>query len=170
MESTDDLKKYFDSKEYITQIIGIDKEVEKPAINEGEISKLISLLTDPANKAFKEETLLTLKKEKAGDGLLLAIASPKAKTNKHMLVAACWESEINYSKYLSFFIILALDNDDLVSLEAITVISTMEGPFNKDAVSEGIKKVKVAMENTPNATRTVLLNDLVYTLEGFIEK
>jgi hypothetical protein len=169
MESSDDLNKYFDSKEYITQIIGIDKELDKPKINEDKISKLISLLTDPANKAFKEETLLTLKKEKAGDVLLLSIASPKAKINKHLLVSACWESEINFSKYLSFFIILALDNVDLVSLEAITVISTMEGPFNNDAVKDGIKKVKAAMESNPNNTRTVLLNDLIYTLEGFIE-
>ena len=170
MEGADDLKKYFDSKEYITQIIGIDREQEKPKVNENKISNLISLLTDPANKAFKEETLLTLKKEKAGDILLLSIASPKAKTNKHQLVAACWESEINFSKYLSFFIILALDSDDLVSLEAITVISTMEGPFNNDAIKEGIKKVKTVIQNNANGSRTVLLNDLIYTLEGFIEK
>ena len=169
MEGADDLKKYFDSKEYITQIIGIDREQEKPKVNENKISNLISLLTDPANKAFKEDTLLTLKKEKAGDILLLSIASPKAKMNKHLLVAACWESEINFSKYLSFFIILALDSDDLVSLEAITVISTMEGPFNNDAVKEGIKKVKVAIQNNVDGARTVLLNDLIYTLEGFIE-
>ncbi len=167
MENTDDLKKYFDSKEYITQIIGIDK-AEAPKASESELTNLISLLTNPENKAFKEETLLTLKKEKAGDRLLLAIASPKAKTNKHLLVAACWESEINFSKYLSFFLILALDSDDLVSLEAITVISTMEGPFDTNAVKEGIKKVKAFIQNSATVPRTVLLNDLVFTLEEFL--
>lgn len=167
MENTEDLKKYFDSKEYITTIIGKEGEEEPVTIDESKISNLISLLTDPANKEFKEGTLLTLKKENGGNLLLLSIASPKAENVRHKLVAACWESEINFSHYFSFFILLALDKDYLVSLEAITVISTMEGPFNNDDVREAIKKVKAAKE-TITTEKVVLLNDLIDTLEGFI--
>jgi hypothetical protein len=171
MESTEeDLKKYFDSNEYITKIIGTsDESIAATDSKENKVPDLIALLTDPANKNLKEETLLTLKKEKAGDLLLLAIANPKAKENRHKLVAACWESEINFSKYLPFFILLVLDSDYLVSLEAITVISTMEGPFNNDHVKDGIAKVKNAKKNN-ESERVVLLNDLVATLESFIEK
>jgi hypothetical protein len=118
------------------------------------------------NRDVKEETLMTLKKEKAGEILLAAIASPQAKNNKHSLVAACWESEINFSKYLSFFIILALDADYLVSLEAITVIEEMDGPFNPTDIVEGIKKIKTAQQNS-SAERIVLLNDLINTLQNF---
>ncbi len=168
MEHIEDLKKYFDSKEYITTIIGKEGQIDTSSVDESKISTLISLLTDPANKEFKEITLLTLKKEKGENVLLLAIASPKAKNVRHKLVAACWESEINFSHYFSFFILLALDTDYLVSLEAITVISTMEGPFNNDDVREAIKKVKTAQKNI-TSERIVLLNDLVDTLEGFIK-
>ncbi len=167
MENTEDLKKYFNTKEYITTIIGKDGELEPATIDESKISTLISLLTDPVNKEVKEVTLLTLKKEKGGDILLLAIASPKAKKDRHKLIAACWESEIDFSRYLSFFILLALDNDYLVSLEAITVISTMTGPFNNDALLEAIKKVKAAQKNSL-AEKGILLSDLVDTLQGFI--
>lgn len=169
MENTEDLKKYFDSKEYITTIIGKDGELDAPKVDESKISNLISLLTDPANKDFKEVTLLTLKKENGGNVLLLAIASPKAKNSRHKLVAACWESEINFSHYFSFFILLAMDPDYLVSMEAITVISTMEGPFKNDDVREAIKKVKAAQKNSAT-DKNVLLNDLIDTLEGFITK
>ncbi len=167
MENTEDLKKYFDSKEYITTIVGKDGELNVANADESKISSLISLLTDPANKDFKEATLLTLRKEKGGDILLLAIASPKAKNVRHKLVSACWESEINFSHYLSFFILLSLDNDYLVSLEAMTVISMMEGPFNNADVKEAIKKVKAEQKNI-TTEKAVLLNDLVGTLEGFI--
>ena len=167
MENTEDLKKYFDSKEYITTIIGKEGEEEPSTIDESKISNLISLLTDPANKDLKEDALLTLKKEKGGNLLLLSIASPKAKDVRHKLVAACWESEINFSHYFSFFVLLALDNDYLVSLEAITVISTMEGPFNNEDVKAAIQKVKAA-QKTITTEKIVLLNDLVDTLEGFI--
>ncbi len=172
MENNEDFKKYFDSKNYITKIIGVEEEEKeeegKLIKTEDKISKIINLLTDPANKSFKEATLLNLKKEKGGDLLLLAIASPKADKNRHQLVAACWESEINFSKYLPFFILLALDADYLVSLEAMTVMSTMEGPFEKDMLNNAIKKVKEVQKNI-TSEKAVLLNDLVYTLEGFIE-
>jgi thermostable 8-oxoguanine DNA glycosylase len=127
------------------------------------------LLTDPSNKNVKEDALLTLKKENGGNVLLLSIASPKAKNNKHLLVAACWESEINFSKYLSFFILLALDTDYLVSLEAITVIENMAGPFEKETVKEAIKKVKAEQKNV-TTEKIVLLNDLIATLESYLEE
>ncbi len=166
MDASDQLKKYFNSKEYATTIIGNPEGVSAPLTKEDKISSLISMLTDPANKEIKEEALVTLKKEKGGDTLLLAIASPKAKDVRHLLVAACWESEINYSKYLPFFILLALDENYLTSLEAITTIETMEGPFTDADVKAAIKKVKEFKKNI-TTERQVLLNDLVVTLEGF---
>jgi hypothetical protein len=170
MENTDDLKKYFDSNQYITTIVGEQETATMaPPVAEDKISTLISLLTDPSNKDVKEETLITLKKEKAGDVLLQAIASPKSLTNRHLLVAACWESEINFSKYLPFFILLALDTNYLISLEAITTIENMEGPFVENAVKEAIKKVKAQQKDIPSE-RAILLNDLVMTLERFLEQ
>ena len=169
-EKKEDLKKYFDPKEYITKIVGKDDaEEEMPAVNEDKVNTLIKLITDTANRDIKEQALLTLKKEKGEELLLVAIASPQAKENRYKLVAACWESEINFSKYLPFFILLALDEDYLVSLEAITVISTMEGPFDKKQVQDGIKKVKAAKQNI-SSERVVLLNDLAITLEDFIRE
>jgi hypothetical protein len=168
MENTDELKKYFNSKEYATAIIGKDGISTPASPSEDKISTLISLLTDPANKELKEETLLTLKKEKGGDEvLLLAIASPKAKEVRHIMVAACWESEINFSKYLPFFILLALDPDYLISLEAITTIENMEGPFSQKDLEAAIEKVKAAKKKE-TSERQVLLNDLVDTLERFL--
>lgn len=169
MDATNDLKKYFNSKEYATTIIGSTKDVSAPVTSEDKISSLISLLTDPANKEIKEEALLTLKKQKGGDSLLVAIASPKANEVRHILVAACWESEINFSKYLPFFILLALDQNYLTALEAITVIENMEGPFTNSDVEAAIKKVKEA-KKAISSERLVLLNDLVVTLEGYLEK
>ncbi len=161
----EDFKKYFDNKEYVTKIVGAEEEEANLTIANDKITSLIQLLTLSENRDFKEETLLILKKEKAGDLLITAIK--KTKKNKHILVAACWESEIDFSKHLPFFVALALDTDYLVSLEAITVISTMEGPFNPNEVKEAIKSVKEEQKKL-NSERVVLLNDLAVTLEGFL--
>jgi len=169
MENTEDPKKYFDSKEYTTAIIGLGKDENVAPVNESKISTLISLLTDPANKEVREEALITLKKEKGGELLLAAIASPKANEHRHLLVAACWESEINFSKYLPFFVLLATDTNYLIALEATTTIENMDGPFEPSHITEGIKKIREKQKTISNE-RAVLLNDLVATLEGFSEK
>lgn len=166
METPIDPKKYFNSKEYNTTIIGLGAEENSAPINESKISNLISLLTNPDNKQIREEALLTLKKEKGTELLLTAIASPKAAECRHILVAACWESEINFSKYLPFFVLLALDDNYLISLEAITTIENMEGPFDATHIKDAIKKIKEKQKSISNE-RVVLLNDLVVTLEGF---
>lgn len=169
LEENNDPKKYFDSKEYTTAIIGLGKEENTVPLNEGKVSTLITLLTNPDNKLIKEEALVTLKKEKGGELLLTAIASPKAEGNRHILVAACWESEINFSKYLPFFVLLAMDDNYLISLEAITCIENMEGPFDEQHIADGIKKLKDKQKGM-NSERVVLLNDLIATLQGFSKK
>ncbi len=168
MENTDDLQKYFDTNQYITTIVGAEPSNAK-SVDMDKISQLIFLLTDPANKDVKEETLITLKRDKGDELLLQCIASPKSLPIRHLLVAACWESEINFSKYLSFFILLALDENYLISLEAITTIENMEGPFVPADVKEAIKKVK-AEQKKLNSERAVLLNDLIVRLESFISE
>lgn len=167
-ENKDELKKYFNPEEYVTKIVGANAETNMDEIIEDKISTIISLLTDPENKELKEEALLTLKKEKAGDLLIAAISNLKVKHKKHILVAACWESEINFSTQLPFFINLALDTDYLVSLEAITVIENMEGPFDQTEVNEGIKRVKDFQKSITNE-KAVLLNDLVVKLGSFLK-
>ena len=161
-----DPKKLFNSKDYITKIINVSEDgTTSDEYKSDNITSLVELLTLPENKDFREETLLTLKKENAGELLIKSIK--KNKKHKSVLVAACWESEINFSKHLSFFINLAIDTNYLVSLEAITVIETMEGPFETNAVNEGIKLVKEELKKL-NSERTVLLNDLINTLESFL--
>ena len=122
-------------------------------------------LTLSENRDFKEEALLILKKEKAGDLLITAIK--KTEKSKHILVAACWESEINFSNNLPFFVELATHTDYLVALEAMTVISNMEGPFDTNQVNEALLKLRNYL-TTSASERKVLINDLIFTLEGFL--
>ncbi len=163
-EENNDYKKYFDPKEYSTKIITVDG-VEVPN-DKKDIELVTELLTAPQHKDAKEETLLMLKKEKKAEVLLKAIAVQEDKNIQQKLVAACWECEINMSSYLPFFVLLALDNDFLVSLEAITVISEMAGPFDSKQLSDAIQKLKKAKLSLQDE-KQVLLNDLIDRLNEF---
>lgn len=163
MENKDDIKKYFDEKQYITAIVGANESIETAIDNSDKVSTLISLLTDDAHKHIKEEALITLKKEKGGYLLLAAIEKVKEVNKKRILIAACWESEIDFTEHLSFFVSLLSSDDYFVFLEALTVIENMEGTFNKKDLADSIGKIKTYKRNI-TSEQVVLLNDLEHRL------
>lgn len=148
-------QKYLNEEQYRTIFVKADENED--ALNDSS-SALISLLTDPTNKEFKEDGLILLKKEKAGHLLINAIK--QAKEHQHVLVAACWESEINFSEHLTFFVELVMDNNYLVAIEAMTVIENMEGPFDQNQIKESILKLKEFKKSLSNE-KLVLVNDLL---------
>jgi hypothetical protein len=167
MENSEDMKKLFDPKEYSTKIVGAESDDHEILSTKKEkIKTLIALLTEEENKDVKEETLITLKKENAGSMLIDAIRQNRSHEKRKILIAACWESEINFSHELPLFTELACDEDYLASLEAMTVIENMEGPFEEEILEESIRKVREAQKEQ-KTERLVLLNDLAATLESF---
>lgn len=168
--NNENLKKFFNPKEYITKLIGREEgDTSAQAEDNKEVELITTLLTDLKHKDVKEQTLLMLKKDKKEQLLLMAIAKQKENNFRHQLIAACWESEINFSKYLPFFVMLVDDSDYLVSLEAITVIQEMSGPFDKTQLSQALENVKKAKQMA-TTEKQVLLNDLLDTLHGFLNK
>ena len=164
-ETSEEAIKYFDETQYRTAIVKSGEEISSGNAEEDRLSNLIALLCDAANKDFKEETLLTLKKEKAGDLLIDAIKKSDKEEYVHILVSACWESEINFSGNLAYFTELVMHPDYLVSIEAITVIENMEGPFDENDLKNSISQLKQYKTQLTNE-QLVLINDLIDVLQG----
>lgn len=78
--------------------------------------------------------------------LFEAIENPALINFQRVLVSACWESGINYSMHLKFFVNLAAKSDYLTCLECVTVIENMEGPFDEQELTECIEFTKNAAD------------------------
>jgi hypothetical protein len=90
--------------------------------------------------------LFDLKDAKALPTLIREIQNPDNKDFQRILVAACWESSINCSAFLPFFVDLAIISDYMVCLECLTVIENMDGPFELQEINQAIEKVKNAAD------------------------
>lgn len=163
-ENTNPDNKYLNPEEYNT--IYMRKEGEGP---HDKVSNLIHLLTDSTNKENRVEVLKILKEASGIELLIETIASPEAKNVKAALVAACWEANIDCSNYLSFFVRLALEEEYLVAMEAITVIENMSGNFKADEISECRMKLHGTLSKmNAEDPRIELLKDLSIILERFV--
>lgn len=136
--------------------------------NENAIPFLVKTLVTNPSEDIKNEIsnlLFDLKNEKALPALIMAILNPENKEYKRLLISACWESGLDCSPYLKAFVEMAVDADYLETIECLTVIENMKGPFNQEALEESIKIALDAADEDPS--RFELLNSIWEILVDF---
>ncbi|HET6244090.1 MAG: HEAT repeat domain-containing protein [Bacteroidetes bacterium] len=122
---------------------------------------LVQTLVNNPDEDIKNEIthlLFDLKNIKALPALVMEIINPANLEFQHILISACWESGMDCSKYLNFFVELAINSNYCVAFECLTVIENMVGPFNVPKMDELIEKTKNAADEDPS--RFDLLNSL----------
>lgn len=83
------------------------------------------------------------------------------------LISICWESAVDFSEHISFFIDLVITSEFNSAFEALTVIENLEGNVEKDVIKEEISKLKSAI-NTADEARKYLIYETVNLLEARI--
>jgi len=153
-----DPEKFFNEEEYNTIKIGAEAEEKKQS---DAAKELLALL---ASKTIGEKDIALdlLKKEKAVNVLVDAVKNCKNEKDKALLVAACWESGMDFKAHLDFFAALAHDADLFVSMEAITVLSENIGDIDKKQAQVLIEALNKASEDHFNAQ---LIQDVVEQLK-----
>lgn len=136
-ENENDAARFFDEENYSTIIVSSEENKEK---SKAGIKDFITLLEseDPEHKVMALELI---KKEKAFDFLLDSIVNSNSKQKKAMLIAACWESGLDFSDYFEFFLPYALDKDPFISLEALTVLESIAHVKQKETWQTGIDRM-----------------------------
>lgn len=124
------------------------------------IATLVKQLTALDSLQIKDEVLHTLKADEA-QAILVAIIGMKEYANQRkIIVAACWESGLDFTNYFTFFNALALNSEYAICMEAVTVITeNMAGPFSKAELTQAQTVVDKAIQNADE--RLALFNLLI---------
>lgn len=133
------------------------------------IPYIVNVLVNNHSEDIKNEALhylFDLKEESALPALIRAIQDPKNIEYQQMLVSACWESGLDCTPYLNFFVDLAIIADYMVCLECLTVIENMPGPFDIALLDKAIDKTKEAADED-NEGKFDLLNGIWEVLLDF---
>ncbi len=118
-----DPKKLFDEKEYATIILGSDTAGKKDLEN---ADCAVILVSHSTSREEKDEALKQLKENDARTFLKNAIDRTKKPEQKAPLIAACWETGLDFSSDYLYFAELITHSDFYVSFEAFTVIQELE--------------------------------------------
>lgn len=98
-----------------------------------------SLDLQQAEKCKQEilEFLSSLKSSAAIQIVMDCLDNPTFKHQRIAILSTIWNSPLDYSNHLARFIELAVKEEFLVTLECLTIIENLEGPFDESATLEG---------------------------------
>jgi hypothetical protein len=163
---------YHESAEYSSAFFGPvpDKILESLEGKTDDKTKkeLAEQLSDPQFRETKPDLLNMLRENESQDLLVEMIADKNFRKQRAVLIAACWETGLNFSKYLEVFVHLLSDKytDDFSAIEIATVIDEMPGPFEKEMLENcirGLEKMAVA-----NPLKIELINGIQLRLRSFM--
>ena len=146
-----DPTKLFDENEYSTIIIGSEGMSKKDTQNADYVTALVS---SKSSREEKDEALIALKENNAQAFILNAISKTKNLDQKALLIAACWETGLDFSKDYLVFINLIGHENFLVSFEAFTVIQEMEAEIDQSTL-----KAALDMLNEFKKGNEITIND-----------
>jgi hypothetical protein len=153
--------KYFDETNYSTLIIGAEKNEETKQQGDGIVELLIEGI-----KENKAEALRILKEQNGQHALINAIENITHKSERALLLAACWESGLDFSSHFDSFLSY-LGADALVSLEAITVLENIETFSSTSSLEKGVQLINELIKK--GHVNTVLLDDLKLHFQHIID-
>ncbi len=159
-KTEENAEKLFNEAEYNTVTVAAEGTVS-PLKDEGFVKTLLNLL-DSGNPEDKDSALDLLKKENAVDYLVEAVKATQNNDKKAVLLAACWESGLDFKGYHAFFIEYALHPNPLISLEAITVLDTNRETLAQAEIQPLVDSLGAAIEK--NHDNAALLEDLKLAL------
>jgi hypothetical protein len=128
-------EKLFDEKEYSTLIINREGFTSK----QNSAADLVEQLLDGKNERREtEEIYARLKEAKAAGIMVQALQSVKKTEQLSKLLAACWESGLDFSAHFLVFVTLACHNEFKVAMEALTVVENCEGVIDDSTLHQAL--------------------------------
>jgi hypothetical protein len=147
-----DPTKLFDEKEYATIIIGSEGMSKKDISNADFVTALVS---SRSSREEKDAALIALKENNAQSFILNAIAKTKNLEQKALLIAACWETGLDFSREYAVFIDLICHDNFIVSFEALTVIKEMDASIDKLTLQASLKKLQKVKDANVNVADAI---------------
>ena len=133
------------------------------------VAILVDLICNPEHKAIKHDTLKELKNKKGIEVLMQAILTTKDEQKLALLCSACWEANLDFSAYLKDFVKFAVEKDYLVTLEILTVIEDMQGPFKEEELNASVKIFETEIKKDRTAEKNELYADMAHALRNKID-
>lgn len=102
------------------------------------IEPLIALLDESDETRSKQilEFLSSLKSTKSTSEIMRCLHLPAFESKQQVILSTIWNNPLDFSEYIADFVRFAVQKDFLISLEALTIIENLDGPYEEKDILE----------------------------------
>ncbi len=124
---------------------------------------------DENSKALVLEFLCNLKDSKSMLMVMDVLNQSRFQPIRREILTTIWNSPLDYSLYLQDFVKIAVENDYLDTLECLTVIENLEGPFEEKSLLESLLHLKDYHEGKYSKSREKdqLMSEIALLVKDF---
>jgi len=127
------------------------------------------LLSGVSEKNEKEivELLCSLKDTSVTAEMMDVIEDEHFSPIRHLLLSAVWNTKVDFSDYIDEFVEMATKGDLMQTLDCLTIIENMEGPFMEENILEAQLHLKNYIEkgDRKNDQKAQLLSEIALLLK-----
>lgn len=118
------------------------------------------------------ELLCSLKDTSVTAELMDVIENPEFLPIRQTLLSTIWNTKVDFSDYIDEFVQIAVDGNFMETLDCLTIIENMEGPFMEENVLECQLHLKNYMENPANndPQKAQLLSEIALAIKDINER
>ena len=166
-------------KQILTDLRASDDKLVAHAIKSLEVhgnSSVIGPLCDRLLQPLSEtnrtnvlELLCSLKDSTARTEIMDALSNPKYIEIRRDLLQAVWNMKVDFSDYVAEFVEIAVNGDFMDSLDCLTILENMEGPFLEEDILEAQLHLKNYLESDKraDAQKAQMLSEIALKVKEF---
>ena len=115
------------------------------------------------------EFLSCLKDAKARETMIELVQSEEYGAYRQIILSTLWNSPLDYTEYLEIFVDIAIKGDFMITLECLTIIENLDGPFSEKSVMESQVLLGNYAETNPdkNSQKGVLISEIALLIQDF---
>lgn len=142
--------------------------------NESIIYPILRLLNPTEDHDDKNQLLIeflcTIKDSAIKETIINSLSEEEFKSIRSKILSVIWNSPLDFSEYLDFFVRIAIEGTFMESVECLTILENLEGPFEEEQLMEaqvilsGLKEIKFDHQ------KSTIISEIALLVKSFIQR
>ena len=142
--------------------------------NESVIYPILSALNPTEEHHEKNQLLLeflcTIKDSNSKETFINALSEDEFKIIRDKILSVIWNSPLDFSEYLDYFVRIAVDGSFMESVECLTILENLEGPFEEEQLMEAQVILSGLKDQKFDLQKSAIISEIALLIKSFIQR
>ena len=142
--------------------------------NETVIYPILRLLNPTEDHNEKNQLLIeflcTIKDSAIKETIIDSLSEEEFKSIRNKVLSVIWNSPLDFSEYLDLFVRIAIEGTFMESLECLTILENLEGPFEEEQLMEAQVILSSLKDQKFDPKKSTIVSEIALLIKSFIQR